>query len=82
VLGVLLTEDSAAAGDGVARELPGLAIVTQRPQRQAEEGGRAEGVGMVLAQDSATAGEDVVQAPPGQLIVTQVPHDQIGRAHV
>ena len=69
--GVVLAEDSAAAGEGVVQELPGLLIVTQRPQDQAEEAGRGEGVGVVLAQDSAAAGEGVVQELPGLLIVTQ-----------
>ena len=36
---VVLAEDSAAAGEGVVLELPGLLIVAQRPQDQAEEAG-------------------------------------------
>ena len=73
---MVLAEDSAAAGEGVVQELPGLLIVTQRPQDQAEEAGRGEGVGVVLAQDSAAAGEGVVLELPGLLIVTQRPQDQ------
>ena len=56
---MVLTEDSAAAGEGVALELPGLLVLTQRPQVEAEEAGRAQGVGVVLTEDSAAAGEGV-----------------------
>ena len=73
---MVLAQDSAAAGEGVVLELPGLLIVTQRPQDQAEDVGREQGGGVVLAEDSAAAGEGVVQELPGLLIVTQRPQDQ------
>ena len=34
---MVLAEDSAAAGEGVVQEPPGLLIVTQRPQERAED---------------------------------------------
>ena len=37
---VVVAQDSAEAGEGVALELPGLLIVAQRPQGEAEEAGR------------------------------------------
>ena len=40
---MVLAEDSAAAGEGVAQKLPGLLIVTQRPQDQAEDAGGEKG---------------------------------------
>jgi hypothetical protein len=36
---VVLAEDSAAAGEGVVLGLPGVLIVTERPQDQAEDVG-------------------------------------------
>ena len=68
--GVVLAEDSAAAGEGVVLELPGLLILAQRPQDQAEEAGCSQCDDVVLAQDSAAAGQGVGLELPGLLIVT------------
>ena len=59
-VGVVLAEDPAAAGEGVLVELPGLLVVAQRPQDEAEVAGRAQGGGVVLAEDPAAAGEGVL----------------------
>ena len=38
-VGVVLAQDSAAAGEGVVLELPGLLVLAQRSQGEAEEAG-------------------------------------------
>ena len=73
--GVVLAEGLATAGKGVGLELPGLLVVTQRPQVQAEEAGREKGVGVVLTEDVAAADEGVVLEFPGLRIVTQPPEN-------
>jgi hypothetical protein len=52
---MVLAEDSAAAGQGVALEIAGLRIVTQRPQDPAEDERREQRGGVVLAQALAAA---------------------------
>ena len=76
-VGVVLAEDSAAAGEGVVLELPGLLIVTQRPQEQAEVAGRGEGVGVVVAEDSAPPAQHLFLQFPGLRVVTQ-PEQVVG----
>ena len=52
-------------------ELPGLLIVTQVPQEQAELAGRGEGVGVVLAEDAAPPAQHLFLQFPGLRVVTQ-----------
>ena len=68
---MVLAQDSAAAGEGLAQELPGLLIFAQRPQGKAEEAGRAQCFGVVLTEDSAAAGEGLALELPGLLVLAQ-----------
>ncbi len=44
-VGVVLALHPSASGKGIGLEPPGLLMVTQRRQRQAEQAGSAQGVG-------------------------------------
>jgi len=59
IIELVVAEDAPAAGEGVALQLPGSLVVTQRQERQAEEAGRAQSDGVVLTQDTAAAAEGV-----------------------
>ena len=66
---MVLSQDPAAAGEGVLAEGAGLLVVTQLSQGEGEAVGRGEGGGMVLSQDPASAGQGVLVERAGQLIV-------------
>src|SRR4051812_5736368 len=68
----VLTEESAAPGEGVAQKLPGSLVFTQFPSEGAEVDGCAKGVEVVLAEDSPAAGESVVHELPAVPIIAEL----------
>ena len=71
--GVVLAEDSAAAGEGVVEELLRLLVLAQGSQGEAEEAGKIQCVGVVLAVDAAAAGEGIALKLSGLSVVAQRP---------
>ena len=72
-VGVVVTQDPAAASEGVLAELACLLVLPQLPQREREAVGREQGMGVVVAQDPAAAGEGVLAELAGLLILPQLP---------
>jgi hypothetical protein len=68
---MVVTQYSAAPGQGVLVERAGLLILAQLAQVGREPAGRVEGVGVVLAQHAAEAGEGVVLELAGLLELVQ-----------
>jgi hypothetical protein len=58
-MGMVLADASAAAGEGVVKQLAGLLILAQRAQGKPKQARGAEGVRVVPTEDSAAAGEGV-----------------------
>ena len=74
-LGVLIAEDTAAAGNDVVVQLPGRMVLAQLEQRADELEGGGQGVGVVLAQDAAAPGQDVFGQLPGRLVLADPAQD-------
>jgi hypothetical protein len=70
---VVLATGSAAAGDGVVLELPGLLVLALGSQSEAEEAGYTQCFGVILSEQLAAAGQGVAMEVPGLLIVAKRP---------
>jgi hypothetical protein len=68
---VVVTEHSAAAGEGILLELAGLFVVAQSAQVAGKVVGRGQGVGVVVAQYPTEAGEGVLLELAGLFVLAQ-----------
>ena len=67
---MVVAQHAAEAAECVGLELPGLLVLAQSCQGEAEDGGCLQGHKVLLAEDSAAPGEGVVHELPSLLIVT------------
>ena len=81
MLGVVVAEHAAAAGQGVFVQLAGRLILAQVPQVGGEVVRKGQGVALVVAEHAALAGQGVFVQLAGRLILAQVPQvlGEVGR---
>jgi len=84
VSGLVLAQDSAAAGQGIFGQLPARLALADHTQADGQSAGRGQGVGVILAQHAAAAGQGVFGQFPGRLVLVAPGHAEgevVGGGH-